>query len=119
MVILVYGGLDYADYDTVVETLNEVAAWNDDGSAIKVVTARRNGACDLAARWAREHGYGAHLIEAPLSGRDYAAAVTLNQNLIDTYRPDEGVVFSGDDQEVADMLTRLFHAGVNTWVVGR
>lgn len=119
MVILVCGGRDYSDYARVCEVLDEVACWSTDG-VVKVVNGACRGADQLSSKWAREHGYGEQLVEVPADWNAHgkAAGPIRNQYMLDTFKPDQGVVFAGNTG-TADMLDRLFAAGVNTWVVGR
>lgn len=124
MVILVCGGREYADYEHVCEVLDEVVGWSqDDANRVKVVNGGARGADQLTSKWARERGYGARLVEVPVTPDDWAqygkaAGPLRNQKMLDVHKPDQGVVFPGGNG-TSDMLTRLFHAGVNTWVVGR
>ncbi len=115
MVILVSGGRDFNDYDSLKLILDEVATWADDGF-VKIVEGDGLGAERMAGKWAREMGYGAHLVES----RYGEPGPQRTQYLIDTFHPSQGVVFSGSgDEAAADVLVRLFYGGVNTWLVGR
>jgi hypothetical protein len=131
MVVLVCGGRDFSDYDSVLVTLDEVRGWCDDGQFL-IVNGGAHGADELSTRWAKEHSE--KFIEVPVAktpeeaaaiGAKYnwftygkAAGPLRNQYMLDTHKPDQGVVFPGGNG-TSDMLERLFRRGVNCWVVGR
>lgn len=130
MVILVCGGRDFDDYDSVVETLDEVCSWSTDGH-VTIVNGGARGADQLSTKWAKERTE--RYIEVPVAATPEEAAKIgakydwhtyglnagplRNQYMLDTHKPDQGIVFPGGNG-TSDMLERLFRRGVNTWVVG-
>ena len=116
MVILVCGGKKYHDFARMTAVLDEVAEKAE--GEVRVV----NGACigaDLySSAWARLRGfkYTEVLPELVLYGN--TALSIRNQKILDEFHPDRGIVFPGG-RGTLDMLTRLFYAGIPTWVVGK
>lgn len=115
MVILVCGGRDYSDYGQVEYVLEEVCGWSI--NAPRIVQGGARGADSLARRWAKENGVTCDTVPAEWDKYGQAAGPLRNQKMLDEFKPTQGVVFPGG-RGTLDMLTRLFKAGVNTWVVG-
>lgn len=131
MIVLVTGGRGFHDYEKAKRVLDEVLGWSPTAK-VRIVTGGASGADDCAVLWAKERGQD-H-IEYPI-GRSKAEAAALtnchfdfethgkgagplrNQHMLDRERVEQGVVFPGGNG-THDMLTRLWNAGVNTWVVG-
>ena len=116
MVVLVCGGRDFEDFEKLTAVLDEVAeqATGD----IKVVNGAANGADLLASAWARKRGFKYLEVPADWKMLGNAAGPIRNQRMLDEQRPDRGIVFPGG-KGTLDMLTRLFYAGIPTWVVGK
>jgi hypothetical protein len=132
MNVLVTGGRDFRDYAKVERVLDEVLGWSPTGK-VRIVSGGATGGDDCAVRWAKERGQD-H-IEYPVA-RNPAERVAMggncyydfethgkgagplrNQLMLDREKPEQGVVLPGGNG-THDMLTRLWNAGVNTWVVG-
>jgi hypothetical protein len=111
MVILVTGGHDFDDYETVASALEDVFGWSTTAHSTLVTNNTGRGAAALAVRWAKEHG-GEKVIQTPFTSPEQRQAA------IDVYKPEQGVVFQGG-AVTEDMLKRLFRAGINCWLVGK
>jgi hypothetical protein len=111
MVILVCGGRDFDDYETVSSVLEDVFSWSTTAHSTLVTNNTGCGAAALVIRWAKEHG-GEKVIQTPFT------AAEQRQAAIDVYKPEQGVVFAGGNG-TEDMLLRLFRAGINVWAVGK
>ena len=131
MIVLVTGGRNFANEAQVHRVLDEVLSWSPTGR-IKIVTGGATGADLWAKLWAKERGQ--EYVEYPVA-HDKVSAVAMgalfdwethghaagpfrNQHMLDREKPDQGVVFDGENGTI-DMLTKLFARGVNTWVVGK
>jgi len=117
MTILCAGGRDFDNYAKLRDVLDEVAT-RGDGSELKIVNGGCRGADQLSSRWAKERGE--KFVEVEPDYNRFAASYAeklCNQRLIDEYKPDFAVVFSGG-MMTEDMLCRLFRAGIETLVVG-
>jgi predicted Rossmann fold nucleotide-binding protein DprA/Smf involved in DNA uptake len=114
MVVLVCGGREYSNYERLSDVLEEVAGWSANG--ITIVEGGARGADALAKRWALENG--ATHVQVPANWKAYgrAAGPIRNKKMLEEWKPDQGVVFPGGAGTL-DMLTRLFKARINTWVV--
>jgi hypothetical protein len=131
MVVLVCGGREFRDYEQVKRVLAVVCGWSETGH-ITIVNGGARGADQLSTLWAQEHGekYREFLVaddpeDAVAKGAVYdwktypnIAGFLRNQYMLDASKPDQAVAFAGQGG-THDMLTRLFYAGVNTWVVGK
>ena len=115
MTVLVCGGRDYADYERVSDVLEAVASWSI--NPMTIVQGGARGADALAKRWAKDCGVQCIEVSADWKTHGKAAGILRNQRMLEEHAIDQGVVFPGG-RGTLDMLTRLFKAGVNTWVVG-
>ena len=117
MRVLVCGGRDYTNYDRICEVLDAVLAASPDGR-VTIINGACRGADQLSTRWAKERGE--EFVECPANWDAYgkSAGPIRNQDMIDRWKPDMGVVFPGGDG-TEDCLSRLFFAEVETRVVGR
>jgi hypothetical protein len=116
--ILVAGGRDYWNKDCAFDALDEVAGMYEavTENPIVIVQGGERGADSLARQWARDRGHQCITVEPDWSvGK--AAGPIRNQKMLDEHKPDHAVIFPGG-RGTLDMLTRLFKARVNTWVVG-
>lgn len=116
MVILVCGGREFRDEERLKEVLDEVDGWSLNGN-ITVVQGGARGADAMAARWALNRGHKLITEAADWATHGRKAGPLRNQAMIDKHKPTQGVVFPGGAGTL-DMLTRLFRAQINTWVVG-
>ena len=132
MIVLVTGGRDNLNREQVFKVLDTVCGWSPTGH-VKIVCGGQRGVDQLATEWAKEKGEDhieypiAHsvaeraamgnncLFDFDTHGR--GAGPMRNAHMVAVEKPDQGVVFQGGNG-THDMLTRLWNAGVNTWVVG-
>lgn len=117
MIVLVCGGRDYSDYERVCQVLEDVSGWSINGIE-KIIEGGARGADALARRWATENNIPFVEVPAEWNTHGKIAGPLRNQRMLDEHKPDQAVAFPGG-RGTLDMLTRLFTAGVNTWIVGK
>ena len=109
MRVLVCGGRDYADYDTLKTVLSALQVSAGPFSAIIHGAAR--GADALAHRYAERHSIPEHMFPAEWALHGRAAGPIRNQQMLDIGKPDLVVAFAGG-RGTADMVRRAQAAGV-------
>lgn len=108
MRILVCGGRDYTDYESVRRNLLE--ACNDDES-ITIIHGAARGADALAVKFAIDYELGEEPYPANWSRDGKAAGPIRNQQMLSEGKPDLVVAFPGGNG-TADMVRRARKAGV-------
>jgi hypothetical protein len=116
MRILVCGGREFRDVEKMNKVLSQVCSWATDRANLVIIHGGCRGADEMAGVWGRENSVKVVEVPAQWDLHGNAAGPLRNQHMIDHFTPTQGVVFPGG-RGTLDMLTRLFHAGINTWVV--
>jgi hypothetical protein len=107
MKILVCGGRNYAERDTVAWALD---AYRSD--RLEIIHGGASGADQLAHDWATANCVPVHVFKADWIRHGRAAGPIRNQEMIDRMRPDAVLAFPGG-RGTADMLRRARAAGIN------
>ena len=90
--VLVCGGRDYADRDTLFRTLHEIAQRHN---GVRVIQGGAPGADMLAREWCRLHGYSYEHFPADWKKHGKAAGPIRNAQMLAEGRPDVVVAFKG------------------------
>lgn len=119
MRILVCGGREYNDYDTVENTLDSfVAVRTFDLADVTIIQGGANGADTLAARWANENNTTLVTEKALWKTYGKAAGAVRNQRMLDRWTPEVCIAFPGG-AGTADMVKRSLAAGLEVYKVKR
>lgn len=118
--LLVCGGRDYADADTVARTLDRVL--RERGIAV-LIHGAAGGADTLAAEWAKARGVPVLAFKVkdwrrPDGSIDKSAGPRRNQRMLDEGKPTACVAFPPGPSGTYDMIRRCEAAGVPVWRVG-
>jgi len=113
MRVIVCGGRDYADVETLGRRLG---AFHARHGITTILHGDARGADRLAARWATEHGVEA--LAFPADWRRGRSAGPLRNTAMLMQRPDAIIAFPGG-AGTADMIRKARVAGVPIWIVGR
>lgn len=92
MIVVVTGGRDYADWETVNRVLSEV---HSEYEIDLVVHGAASGADSLADTWAKENGVRRYPCPAEWDRLGRRAGPIRNRYMLDTFRPDLVVAFPG------------------------
>lgn len=114
MRILVCGGRDYADQDTVFATLDHVITLF--GEITGVIHGAAKGADSLAGQWANERKIAELKYPANWTKYGKRAGYLRNQEMLDKGKPDFVVAFPGG-RGTAMMVDIANKAGVSVWEV--
>lgn len=90
--VLVCGGRDYADRDTLYAALDRLHA---EHHFVVVIAGGARGADTLAAEWARKRGVACEVYMAEWDRLGRKAGPIRNQRMLDEGRPDLVVAFPG------------------------
>jgi hypothetical protein len=104
MRVLVCGGRDYSDRETLFSTLDRLGV-------TAIITGGARGADSLAERWTYERGVPVERYEADWRRHGSAAGPIRNQEMLDQGHPDLVLAFPGG-RGTADMVRRARAAGV-------
>jgi predicted polyphosphate/ATP-dependent NAD kinase len=105
--ILVCGGREYSDAETVNRVLDEVS----EGKQAVIIEGGATGADYLAAKWAQSRRMRLEVFAADWAEYGKAAGPIRNQKMLDMGKPDVVVAFPGG-RGTADMVRRACQAGV-------
>lgn len=114
MRVLVCGGRDYADFDAVRITLDELRV--SKGVTV-VIHGGASGADTLAGEWAALRGIPVEVFRADWKANGRAAGPIRNAKMLREGKPDWCIAFPGG-RGTADMAYRCRQAGVPTTVFG-
>ena len=114
MRILVCGGRDYADQDTVFATLDNVVEIF--GEITGVIHGAAKGADSLAGKWANDRNIAELKYPADWAKYGKRAGYLRNQEMLDKGKPDFVVAFPGG-RGTAMMVDIATKAGVSVWEV--
>ncbi len=122
MRVLVYGGREYDDWETLASTLNRFYMENDlpviDGKVqLTIIEGGAKGADFLARVWAKWRYLPFEEYPADWKTHGKGAGHIRNQQMIDEGKPDVGIGFPGGTG-TADMTSRLRKAGIKVIEVG-
>ena len=107
--VLVCGGRDYADWNTLRDTLDDI---QDRRGPLHIIGGGARGADRLAREWARLFAlHGLSTYEADWKTHGRSAGFRRNQRMLDEGRPDVVLVMPGG-RGTADMRRRAEAAGV-------
>lgn len=109
MKVLVCGGRDYSDYDTVIDVLNDVEMTF--GPIKAIIHGGASGADLLGSRWGFATGRSVMPFKANWNLHGKAAGPIRNQLMLDKAKPDLVVAFPGG-KGTADMVARAKAANV-------
>jgi hypothetical protein len=109
--ILVCGGRDYTDRQTVFDVLDRLH--RDRGIAC-IIHGGARGADMLAGEWAARAGIQVDRYPADWETYKHAAGPIRNQQMLDQGKPDGVVAFPGG-RGTADMKRRASAAGLGVW----
>lgn len=109
MRVLVCGGRNYSDFDTVCHTLNRVVS--QVGDIDTLIHGDASGADSLAKDWAESHHIPTLAYPAEWEKHGRAAGPIRNQRMIDYGKPDIVVAFPGG-RGTGDMINRAESAGL-------
>lgn len=112
--VLVCGGRDYNDYDTVCRVLDDLLEHGE----VTIIHGAARGADSLADRWAAERGVERYGFPARWDEHRRAAGWIRNQEMIDEGCPDLVVAFPGGNG-TADMVRRARLAGIHVMEIAR
>lgn len=115
MRILVTGGRDYADSDTVRRVLSDV---HKKHGISEIIHGGARGADTLCAQWAAAERIPVQQFRAEWEKHGKAAGPLRNQRMIDEGAPDACIAFHGG-AGTADMVRRVRAAGFPLWEVSR
>ena len=109
--VLVCGGRDYGDVETLRRALDKL---NGKRGISCVISGAASGADRLAALWAKDRGID--LLEFPADWVKHgkAAGPMRNQQMLDEGKPDGVVAFPGG-RGTLDMTSRAKLAGIVVW----
>jgi hypothetical protein len=108
--VLVTGGRDYADSETVWAVLGELLP------IAALAHGQARGADSLADYWASQHGVPVYGYPADWSRHGRAAGAIRNRQMLDDFRPDLVVAFPGG-KGTRDMVARARRADVRVLTV--
>ncbi len=118
MRVLVCGGRDYFDKQTVFYTLDELHAKEPISLLIHGACPVGHGGADmLAEQWAKDREISYLGDPAKFQKQGRSAGPIRNQKMIDAWRPDLVVSFPGGSG-TADMVKKALAAGITTQRVG-
>lgn len=109
--VLVCGGRDFRDYDTLSRVLDGV--WRKH-EYLTIISGAASGADNLAAAWAKDRGVDLREFPADWKAHGKAAGRLRNQQMIDEGRPNAVVAFPGG-RGTRDMKRRAVKAGLKVW----
>ncbi len=112
MKILVCGGRDYTDRESVFRALDAVHARK---TITCIIHGAARGADSLAGEWERERGVEELRFPADWNTHGKKAGPIRNQQMLDQARPDGVIAFPGR-VGTADMVSRAEDAGVMVWI---
>lgn len=119
MRILVCGGREYDDYDTVNFILNAFIAGREvDPTDVTIIQGGANGVDTLAARWANDNNTTLFTEKALWKTYGKAAGAVRNQRMLDRWTPEVCIAFPGG-AGTADMVKRSLAAGLEVYKVKR
>lgn len=104
MRVLVCGGRNYRDYETLSRALSEI-------KPRLVIDGGARGADWMASSWALENGVLSRTYRADWNAHGKAAGPIRNQRMLDEGKPDLVVAFPGG-RGTADMVRRARQAGI-------
>lgn len=109
MRVLVCGGRDYDDEDTVFRELDKLRKRY---GRLTIIQGGARGADGLAREWALGQS-SVRLINEPADWEKHgkAAGIIRNQTMLDEHKPDMGLAFPGG-RGTADMVRRMRKAGL-------
>jgi len=113
MKVLVCGGRNYNERNTVFAILDEIHA---ETIISLVINGQASGADSLSTLWAIQHGVPVHLEPADWKKHGRAAGPIRNQKMMDEQRPDLVVAFPGG-AGTQSMIRIAEEAGVRVEVV--
>ena len=99
MRVLVTGGRDYDDYEQVCCVMWDI-------SPTELCCGGASGLDSLVERWGRMNGVSVQVFPAQWEVHGKAAGPIRNQQMLDDFKPDIGVVFPGG-RGTADMEQRM------------
>ena len=102
MRVLVCGGRDYSDTETLFSTLDKLHKKNPISC---IISGAASGADAIAISWAKDVGIGYEAYPAQWNKHGKSAGPIRNQQMIDEGKPDYCVAFPGG-RGTADMVTR-------------
>src|SRR5262245_24499598 len=114
MRVLVCGGRDYADSQTLADTMSRLRA--ERGISV-VIAGGARGADTLAEEWAKANGIECIVFHADWATLGRSAGPIRNKRMLDEGRPDLVVAFPGG-RGTSDMTRRALDAGIEVIVVG-
>ncbi len=106
---IVCGGRDFADRQGLWDALESFQ--NSEGRVTALAHGAAPGADSMAAQWARDNGVPVVAYPAKWKTEGRAAGPLRNQRMIDDFRPDVVLAFSGG-RGTADMIRRADVEGV-------
>lgn len=113
MRVLVCGGRDYSDEETLFSTLDKLHEKNPISC---IISGMASGADSLAIYWAEERRVGYEAYPAQWKKHGKSAGPIRNQHMIDEGKPDYCVAFPGG-RGTADMVSRCKAQKIYTIIV--
>ena len=111
-VLLITGGRDYSDAETLYSTLDEILAQvKDRDQGLRIVHGGAKGADSLADQWATERGVYVTRVPADWNRQGRQAGFLRNQRMLDDY-PIDGVLAFPGGTGTADMVSRAQKAQI-------
>lgn len=115
MRVLVCGGRDYDDGETLARTLDRLHARH--GDALEIVHGAARGADLLAEEWAKQNEVPYIGVPARWRKGGKNAGPERNKRMLDRYQPKGVVAFPGGNG-TANMIRQAKEAGLSVWQIG-